>query len=45
VHFAEGRQRGVDDALGAVQTGDVVGVGDGLATSGADLAGDILGGG
>ncbi|MNE41434.1 hypothetical protein D3C81_373060 [compost metagenome] len=42
MHFAERRERGVDDALGTGQAGNVVTVGNGLATTGADLAGHRL---
>ena len=33
----------IDDPLGAVEVGDVVAVGDGLATRGADLVDDLAG--
>ena len=38
VHVAEGPDRGIDDALGGIHPGDVVRVGDRLATALADLA-------
>ncbi|MNJ66476.1 hypothetical protein D3C77_625580 [compost metagenome] len=42
MHFTERRQCRLDNALGGGQGGDVITVGDGLATAGADLARDVL---
>ncbi|MNL33724.1 hypothetical protein D3C87_1556510 [compost metagenome] len=42
MHLTERRHCRFDDALGGGQGGDVVTVGDGLATVGADLARYIL---
>ena len=41
---AEGVDRELDEALGAVPGGDVLGVGDGLAAEGLDLVDNALGG-
>ncbi|MNM64607.1 hypothetical protein D3C81_760140 [compost metagenome] len=42
MHLAKRRQRGLDDALGTGQGGDVVAAGNRLAATGADLPGHVL---
>ncbi|MNN91305.1 hypothetical protein D3C81_2094030 [compost metagenome] len=44
MHFTECHQGGIDDALRRLKGGDVVVIGDGLATGSADFPGHVLGG-